>query len=132
LTTAVQTFGSVLTVTLAGQVIVGGSLSVTVTVNVQLAEPSLLVAVQETVVTPFGKANPEAGVQTTVGTGHPVVIVEKVSVAVHTPGSVLVAIFAGQVIVGGMNMSVTVGLAAPTTLGSSVSTLEKFVPETVP
>jgi hypothetical protein len=71
-------------VTLAGQVMVGFSLSLTVTVNIQLAEPSELVAVQVTVVVPFGNAPPEAiGAQTTVGTGQPVVVVEKLTTAVH-------------------------------------------------
>ena len=51
------------TVKLEGQVIVGGWLSVTVTVNVQLAPD---VVVQVTVVVPTGKNDPEGGVQDTV------------------------------------------------------------------
>ncbi len=50
--------------TLAGQVIVGGCVSVTVTVKVQglmLLEAS--VALQVTVVVPFGKNDPDAGLQ---------------------------------------------------------------------
>ena len=53
----------VVTVTLAGQVIVGGWVSFTVTVKAQLG-PSALV--QVTVVVPFGKKEPEAGEQVTV------------------------------------------------------------------
>jgi hypothetical protein len=55
-------------------------LSVTVTVNEQLAEPAVLVAVQVTVVTPLGKAKGEVMVvgpgmvQVTVGTGHPTTV----------------------------------------------------------
>ena len=57
-------------VTLAGQVIDGGWVSLTVTVKVQ--EPVLFelsVAVQVTVVVPLGKVEPEAGEQTTVVPG---------------------------------------------------------------
>lgn len=52
---------------LAGQVIAGGMLSLTVTVKVQVAvllEAS--VAVQVTVVTPFWKVEPDAGTQAAV------------------------------------------------------------------
>ena len=68
-TTAVHTFGSVLCVTLAGHVITGACVSLTVTVNVQLA--LLLLASdteQLTVVTPFWKVVPDAGVHTGVPT----------------------------------------------------------------
>ena len=47
----------------AGQLIVGGVLSVTVTVNMQLAPPG---SEQVTVVVPTGKQLPEAGLQVTV------------------------------------------------------------------
>ena len=56
-------FWSVTAVTFAGQVIVGGCVSFTVTVKVQEGPA---VAVQVTVVVPFGKKEPEAGVQFTV------------------------------------------------------------------
>ena len=50
------------TVMFAGQVIDGGWVSVTVTVNEQLPEaPPASVAVQVTVVAPTGKKEPEAG-----------------------------------------------------------------------
>jgi hypothetical protein len=54
----------------AGQVMAGGMLSLTVTVNVHIAmllEASF--AVQVTVVTPLAKLVPEAGKQVTVGFG---------------------------------------------------------------
>ena len=54
---------AVLAVTLAGQVIVGGCVSLTLTVKVQLGPA---VAVQVTVVVPTGKNEPDAGVQVTV------------------------------------------------------------------
>ena len=55
--------GAATAVTLAGQVIVGGCTSLTVTVNVQLAPAC---AVHVTVVVPLGKKDPEAGEQITV------------------------------------------------------------------
>jgi anti-sigma factor RsiW len=63
--TAPQVPGALLSVWLAGQVIVGGCVSVTVTVNEQL--PAVIIprlgAVQFTVVVPTGKNVPDAGVQ---------------------------------------------------------------------
>lgn len=59
-TTAVQRFGSVACVIFAGQVIEGGCVSCTVTVNVQVGPSEL---VQVTVVAPTGKNEPEAGLQ---------------------------------------------------------------------
>jgi hypothetical protein len=54
----------VLTVLLAGQLMVGFWLSVTVTVKLQVAVfPSESVAVHVTVVVPFVKVEPEAGLQ---------------------------------------------------------------------
>ena len=47
----------------AGQVTVGACVSFTVTVNEQFAPPGSL---QVTVVVPFGKIDPEVGVQVTV------------------------------------------------------------------
>ena len=63
-------------VTFAGHVIEGGCVSLTVTVNEQVAVlPAPSVAVAVTVVVPFGKLEPEAGVDATVG-------VEQLSLAV--------------------------------------------------
>jgi hypothetical protein len=68
-TTAVQTFGSVLFVIGAGQVTVGGCVSLTVTVKEQLAELLLASLTEQlTVVTPFWKVVPDAGLQTGVPT----------------------------------------------------------------
>jgi hypothetical protein len=68
-TTAVQTFGSVLLVIGPGQVTVGGCVSLIVTVNEQFDE-LLLASLTEhvTVVTPFTKVVPDAGEQTGVPT----------------------------------------------------------------
>jgi hypothetical protein len=53
----------------AGQVIVGGCVSFTVIVNVQLAVlPDESATVQVTVVVPFGKNDPDAGEHTGVPT----------------------------------------------------------------
>lgn len=60
LPTGGQTVWSVTAVMLAGQVIEGGCVSLTVTVKVQLGPE---VVVQVTVVVPFGKNDPEAGEQ---------------------------------------------------------------------
>ena len=50
---------------LAGHAIAGGWVSLTVTVNVQLAvKPAASVAVQVTVVTPFRKLEPDGGAHT--------------------------------------------------------------------
>ena len=75
MTTAPHWFGSVDWVLFAGQVIVGGCVSLTVTVNEQLGPGVVPLGcatvppppvVQVTVVMPFGKKEPEAGVQFTV------------------------------------------------------------------
>ena len=52
--------------TLDGQVIEGGWVSLTVTVKVQSGLDAVPDASQETVVVPFGKKEPEAGEQLTV------------------------------------------------------------------
>jgi hypothetical protein len=89
---------------LAGQVTVGFSLSLTVTVKEQLAVlPEASVAVQLTVVVPFGKLEPDGGVHTTPTPGQlSVALAVKLTFAAHCPGAVLVLIFAGQVTVGGV------------------------------
>src|SRR2546422_370848 len=50
----------------AGQAMAGGCVSLTVTVNAQLATPAASRAVHVTVVAPVGNAEPDAGVQLTV------------------------------------------------------------------
>ena len=55
---------------LAGQTIVGGCVSVTVTVKEQVAVlPDVSVAVAVTVVVPFGNVDPDGGFATTVTPG---------------------------------------------------------------
>jgi hypothetical protein len=82
----------------------GASVSLTVTVKVQVAvPPDGVVAVQLTVVVPFGKTEPDGGVQLIVTAcwQASVAITVKFTTAEHCPGSVDVTMFAGQVIVGG-------------------------------
>jgi len=99
-------------VVLAGQLTVGGSLSLTLTVNEQEAVlPEASVAVQVTVVVPFKKVEPDGGLQLTVAPGQlSVTVAEKLTTAEHWPGSVLVTMLAGQEIVGGVS-STTVTMA---------------------
>jgi hypothetical protein len=60
----------VLVMMFAGQVAVGGSVSLTVTVNEQVAVlPLASVAVQSTVVVPFGNVAPLAGTQARLAPG---------------------------------------------------------------
>ena len=74
-TVAVQRFGPVLCVIADGQVIIGGCVSFTVTVNVQVASGATpFAAVHATVVTPTLKVEPDAGMQLTVGVGIPVAV----------------------------------------------------------
>jgi hypothetical protein len=94
-------------------VIDGGWLSLTLTVNVQVAVlPEESGVVQVTVVVPFGKKDPDAGEQTggpapgqlslIVGAGY-------VTTAPHWFGSLDTDLLAGQVIVGGcVSFTVTV------------------------
>jgi len=70
-------------VILAGQLITGAWLSITVTVNEQLALPLLFVAVQLTVVVPTANVLPDGGVQVTVGAGVPVAVEVYVTTAEH-------------------------------------------------
>src|SRR2546421_4581914 len=92
-------------VTLPGQTIFGASLSVTVTVNEQLAVlPLASVAVYATVVVPTGNAEPEAGpaVRVTLTPGQlslPAGAVQ-VTTAEHMPLSLDFVMLAGQEIVG--------------------------------
>ena len=102
LTTAVQTPGAVFARMFAGHVTTGGSASITVTVNEQVAgTPMPFDAVQFTVVVPTGNVLPEAGVQMTVGAGVPLAVTEYVTTAEQFPTSLFCVMFAGQVITGG-------------------------------
>jgi hypothetical protein len=103
---------SVLFVIFAGQVSVGFSLSVTVTLNAQLAlRPPPSVAVQITVFAPTAKLEPDGGTQVTVTEpGQLSVALAAYSTTVlHWPRSALLAMFAGQVMLGAWP-SVTVTL----------------------
>ncbi len=104
-TLAPQTPISLLCTISAGQVSTGSSLSTTVTLNIQVdVFPSLSVTESVTAVVPTGKAEPLAGVATISPEMFPssvsVAVPAKLDTAVHTPGSVLIMISAGQVITG--------------------------------
>ena len=96
----------------------GGSLSITVIVNVQVAVlPLASVAVEVTVVVPLGKKLPEAGTEVITVPGQlSVAVGEKVTLAPHRPGVLFTVIFAGQVMTGGctsltLTVNVQLGLA---------------------
>jgi hypothetical protein len=98
LTTAWHWLASVPWVTFAGQVIDGAWVSLTVTVKLQLGPT---VVEQVTVVVPFGKVAPDAGLQLTVPQVPVVVGAGKFTTAPHWFGSLFCVTFAGQVIVQG-------------------------------
>jgi len=94
-------------VTFVGQVSTGGSVSVIVTVKEQLAVLATFEAVHVTVVVPTG--NGYGGViavepilHVIVGVGLPVAVGANPSVRAQTPGALLVEMFAGQAMVGGV------------------------------
>src|SRR5262249_14574480 len=94
----------------AGQVIVGGCVSTTVTVNEQLAwAPDGAVAEQVTVVTPFENGDPDSGEhETVVPSEHtPPTVGLKLTARVHCPGSVLTLMLAGQVSWGAVAETLT-------------------------
>lgn len=120
-TLAVQIPAPVFVVMFEGQVTVGGCASFTVTVNEQLDEPPVLLAVHVTVVVPLLKVLPDAGVHVTVGTGQPDAVgVVKFTTAVHTLLSVFVVMFAGHAPITGGLTRVAVSVL--------VVTVEKFDP----
>ena len=92
-----------LTTTLAGQVITGACVSLTLTVNWQvLTLPEASVAVTVTVVVPTGKKLPEAGELVIVTPGQlSVAVGVKETFAPHWPAVFGTTILAGQVTVGG-------------------------------
>ena len=105
------------TVKFGGHVIAGGSVSLTVTVNEQVAVPALFKAVQTTVVVPTGNEKGEVItvepiLHVTVGAGLPVVVGAKASVRAHVPGKLFVAMFAGQVMAGGVFVVVALTVTA--------------------
>ena len=102
------------TVMLAGQVIEGGCVSFTVTVNEQLAEfPAASLTVQITVVEPFGNVEPDGGVHAGVPAPEQLsdAVAVKFTIAEHKPGALLCVIGAGHVIAGfWVSLMVTVKL----------------------
>src|SRR5215211_5343962 len=129
-----------LTTMSSGQSMTGASSSVTVTLKLhESSGETPLVAVHMTVVSPSGNVCGEVMMvapilQSTVGVGVPVAVTLKETEAVETPGSVPTLMSAGQEMSGGVprNTGVTVGSPNVPVSGSSVTTGEKFVPETVP
>src|SRR5256712_16260 len=112
-TAALHLPASLAVVRLAGQVMVGGSLSMTVTVKLQvLLLPWISVAMLLTVVVPTGKAKPPAGVLTRLWTAQlSVAVTAKVTLLVHWPGELSTVILAGQVMTGfSVSLTVTVWL----------------------
>ena len=98
-----------MTVTSVGQVIRGLSLSVTITVNWQIDEPTGLVAVADTGVVPTGKKLPDAIEYVIVEAGIAVVsVAAKVTLVPHCPVVLFTTIFIGQTITGGTPTTVTV------------------------
>jgi predicted nucleotidyltransferase len=98
--------------------------SLTVTVNEQEAElPAASVAVQETVVVPFGNVEPEAGEQTTEPPGQlSETVGAKVTTAEHCPGVFGAVTLAGQTIDGGcVSLTVTVNDQDAVLLEASVA-----------
>jgi hypothetical protein len=121
---------AVLTVMLAGQVMVGFSVSLMVTVNMQLAVKfTASVAVQDTVVVPLGKLEPDGGVQTKLSPGQlSVTVGAKVTTVAHWPGAVDIVMLAGQVIVGGcVSLMVTVKVQGVAALPLASLTLQVTV-----
>ena len=92
----------VMAVMFAGQAMLGGCVSTSVTVKEQLAvlpEPSVATAV--TVVVPLEKVEPDGGFATTVTPGQlSLAVTVKLTNAEHCPAAAGTVIFAGQVIVG--------------------------------
>ena len=124
MTTAVHTPGSLFVVMFAGQVIEGGCVSSTVTVNEQFAVwLEVSVAVQVTVVVPFAKVEPEAGTHAVTTPGQlSVAVAVNVTTAVHTPGAAGVEMFAGQVMTGfSLSLIVTVKVHVLVLLEASVA-----------
>ncbi len=103
--------GSVVWLMSTGQVIVGSSSSVTVTVKAMLLMlPWMSVAVQVTVVTPISKKFPEEELQVTISIPQLSEAVGSVQVttAPQTPGSLVWVMSAGMPLIVGASSSVTV------------------------
>lgn len=109
-----------------GQVMVGFCVSLTVMVNEQGGDilPVASDAVQVTVVVPTGKVEPDAGVHVTLTPGQLSLAVgaAKATTAEHWPGSGVVVMLAGHVIVGFCaSLTVTVNEHIPSLPAASMT-----------
>jgi hypothetical protein len=112
------------TVKLAGQVITGSEVSLTVTLKLQVEVlPDASVAVQVTLVVPCWNVEPEAGAQAVVTPAQlSPAVGEYVTTCEHWPGAELVVMLPGQVIVGAwLSVTVTLKLHEPTLPEESVT-----------
>lgn len=125
LTTAEHRFSAVVVVMFAGQLIVGFSSSLTVTVNEHAVEvlPLASVAVHVTGVVPFWNVEPDAGLQLAVAPGQlSLAVAEKFTTAEQLPVSFPWVMLAGQLIVGfSLSLTVTVNEQLPVLLCASVA-----------
>ena len=106
------------------RVITGGSMSLTVTVKLQVLElPAASVAIACTVVVPTGKLEPDRWSVVTVGTEQlSVAVTVKLAGAAHVPEIAFTLIFAGHEIDGAMlSMTVIVCDALEVLLDASVA-----------
>jgi hypothetical protein len=92
---------------LEGQITVGGSVSLTVTVKEQFVTPAAFAAVQSTLVVPTRNGCGEVMfvsfvTQMTTGAGVPVAGTLNATKREHSPGALFVVMFAGHWIVGGV------------------------------
>ena len=99
-----------------GQVIDGGCVSLTVTVNEQFAVPATFEAVHVTVLVPTengcGEVIAVAPIMhVTVGAGSPVTAGANASVRAHVPGKLFVVMLAGHWMVGGVLTTVQAFIA---------------------
>src|SRR6266850_2211510 len=90
--------GSALTVTADGQLMLGASVSLTVTVKLQLELlPDASVAVHTTLVVPFGKLNPDTGTHRIEPPAQlSANVARKLTLLAHCPGAALTVMLPGQ------------------------------------
>src|ERR1043165_6621910 len=124
--------GAVLVTTLAGPVIAGGSVSLTVTLKMQFVVlPLASVAVHVTGVAPWANVEPLAGAHTKVTSGQlSFTTGTNPTTWLHVPAAVLVTMSVGQVMVGGsVSFTVTVKLQLTMLPAASVAVqVTVFVP----
>src|ERR1041385_384929 len=100
-----------MTVTSGGQVIVGGSVSLTVTVKLQPTAPQALEAVTDTIVVPTGKVVPGFCEYVMVGAGLPVALAPNVTTRPQFPAELFVVILAGHDVIAGAVLIVSAATA---------------------